>query len=197
MDHTDGMLFNHVIPGNSLAYDQNGTGLQPNATTWFRARSSTTSYGTHNVFSGYGTSTSGATPFTASMLGMVQSAGLNARDKGIIPSPLTSDEVKHVMMDTASPVGPQTQSPQTPRQWPGNPSSATDATHTGWSTQYGYGRPDIGAATRMVMDGKIPPTAEVASPHWFAYLDPVPTHSLKVTRKLAPSRVNSCGSAHW
>src|SRR4051794_26006199 len=123
MDHTDGHLFNHVIVGNSLAYDQNGTGLQPNATTWFRARSSTTSYGTHNVFSGYGTSTSGATPFMASMLGMVQSAGLNARDKGIIPSALTPDEVKQVMMDTASAVVPQTQSPHTPRQWPGNPLS--------------------------------------------------------------------------
>src|SRR2546421_1321312 len=133
MDHTDGMLMNHVMPGNSLAYDQNGTGLQPSATTWFRARSSTTSYGTHNIFSGYGTSTSGATPFMASMLGMVQSAGLNARDRGTIPSALTANEVKQVMMNTASAVIPQTQSPHTPRQWPGNPLSATDASHTAWS----------------------------------------------------------------
>jgi hypothetical protein len=197
MDHTDGMLFNHVIPGNSLAFDQNGTGLQPSATTWFRARSSVTSYGTHNVFSGYGTSTSGATPFMASMLAMVQSAGLNARDKGVIPSGLTPDEVKQVMMDTASPVVPQTQSPQTPRQWPGNPLSSTDATHTAWSTQYGYGRPDIGAATKMVMDGKIPPTAQIASPSWFAYVDPVATSTLPVLGALAPSRVHSGGGAHW
>jgi hypothetical protein len=197
MDHTDGMLFNHVIPGNSLAFDQNGTGLQPNATTWFRARSSTTSYGTHNIFSGYGTSTSGATPFMASMLGMVQSAGLNARDKGIIPSPLSPDEVKQVMMDTASPVVPQTQSPQTPRQWPGNPLSMTDATHTAWSTQYGYGRPDIGAATAMVMAGKLPPTAEIDSPNWFTYVDPTATASVPIYGKLAPSRVNSGGSVSW
>jgi hypothetical protein len=197
MDHTDGMLFNHVIPGNSLAYDQNGAGLQPNATTWFRARSSTTSYGTHNIFSGYGTSTSGATPFMASMLGMVQSAGLNAVDKGVIPSPLTPDEVKQVMMDTASPVVPQTQSPQTQRQWPGNPGSVTDATHTSWSTQYGYGRPDIGAATAMVMAGKIPPTAEIDSPNWFTYVDPTATRTIQVTGKLAPSRVHSGGSVSW
>src|SRR5436309_3008475 len=197
MDHTDGMLFNHVIPGNSLAFDQNGTGLQPNATTWFRARSNTTSYGTHNIFSGYGTSTSGATPFMASMLGMVQSAGLNAVDAKVVPSPLTPDEVKQVLMDSSSPVVPQTQSPQTPRQWPGNPDSATNATHTSWSTQYGYGRPDIGAATRMVMEGKIPPTAEIDSPHWFAYVDPVANRYLRVTGKLAPSRVNSGGTAQW
>src|SRR3954447_11114119 len=190
MDHTDGMLFNHVIPGNSLAYDQNGTGLQPSATTYFRSRSSTTSYGTHNVFSGYGTSTSGATPFMASMLGMVQSAGLNARDKGIIPSPLTPDEVKQVMTDTASPVVPQTQSPLTARQWPGNAAS-------NWSTQYGYGRPDIGAATKMVMEGRIPPTAELRSPRWFAYVDPKRTPDLPVAGSLAPSRVNSGGTAHW
>ena len=197
MDHTDGMLFNHVVPGNSLAYDQNGLGLQPSATTWFRARSSTTSYGTHNIFSGYGTSTSGATPFMASMLGMVQSAGLNARDHGIIPSALTPNEVKQVMMDSASPVVPQTQSPQTPRQWPGNPLSNTDATHTSWSTQYGYGRPDIGAATHMVMAGQIPPTADITSPAWYSYVDPQTTPQLAVSGTLAPSRVNSGGSAQW
>jgi hypothetical protein len=197
MDHTDGMLFNHVIPGNSLAFDQNGTGLQPNATTWFRARSNTTSYGTHNIFSGYGTSTSGATPFTASMLGMVQSAGLNAVDAHKIPSPLTPDEVKQVMMDTSSPVIPQTQSPQTARQWPGNPQSTTDASHTNWSTQYGYGRPDIGAATAMVMAGKLPPTAEIDSPKWFDYVDPKATPTLEVTGKLAPSRIHSGGSVRW
>src|SRR4051795_10223139 len=172
MDHTDGMLFNHVIPGNSLTNDQNWIAGNDSLTTWFRARSSVPPYGTHNVFSGYGTSTSGATPFMASMLGMVQSAGLNARDKGVIPSALTPDEVKQVMMNTASAVVPQTQSPHTPRQWPGNPLSNTDESHTNWSTQYGYGRPDIGAATQMVMEGKVPPTAELTSPKWFAYVDP-------------------------
>src|SRR3954447_9263696 len=189
MDHTDGHLFNHVIPGNSLAYDQNWLAGQDQLTTWFRARSSVTSYGTHNIFSGYGTSTSGATPFMASMLAMVASAGLNARDAGVIPSALTPDEIKQVMMNASSPVVPQTQSPQTPRQWPGNPNS-------NWSTQYGYGRPDIGKATAMVMAGKLPPTAELTSPRWFAYVDPKVTPRLAVHGSVAPSRVNSKG-VHW
>src|SRR5207245_1129204 len=73
----------------------------------------------------------------------------------------------------------------------------TDATHTSWSTQYGYGRPDIGAATKMVMDGKIPPTAEISSPSWFAYVDPNASAKLPVYGKLAPSRVNSGGGPHW
>jgi hypothetical protein len=196
MDHTDGMLFNHVIPGNSVTNDQNVTvGADP-ATTWFRARSSVTSYGTHNVFSGEGTSTSGATPWMAAMLGMVQSAGLNAVDAGTIPSPLTPNEVKQVMMNASSAIIPQTQSPHTPRQWPGNPLSNTDASHTNWSTQYGYGRPDIGKATQMVMAGQIPPTADLTSPKWFAYVDPKTTPELPVGGLLAPSRVHSKG-AHW
>src|SRR3954451_10329306 len=197
MDHTDGMLFNHVIPGNSLTNDQNWIAGQDSLTTWFRARSSVTSYGTHNVFSGYGTSTSGATPFMASMLAMVQSAGLNARDAGVLPSGLSPDEVKQVMMNAAAPVIPQTQSPQTQRQWPGNPNSATDAEHTNWSTQYGYGRPDIGKATKLVMEGKVPPTAELTSPKWFAYVDPKEQPTLPVDGALAPSRVNSGGSVKW
>src|SRR4051795_6353419 len=186
MDHTDGHLFNHVIPGNSLTNDQNWIAGQDQLTTWFRARSSVTSYGTHNVFSGYGTSTSGATPFMASMLAMVASAGLNARDKGVIPSALEPDEIKQIMMASSSPVVPQTQSPQTPRQWPGNPNS-------NWSTQYGYGRPDIGKATEMVMAGKLPPTAELTAPKWYAYVDPKTTPKLDVRGLVAPSRINSKG----
>ncbi|HEU4979087.1 MAG TPA: hypothetical protein VFT42_09360, partial [Solirubrobacteraceae bacterium] len=197
MDHTDGMLLNHVIPGNGLDYDQDWLAGNQTLTTWFRARSSVTSYGTHNIFSGEGTSTSSATPWMASLMGMVQAAGLNARDRGIIPSALTPDEVKQVMMDSAAPVIPQTQSPQTLRQWPGNPNSATDADHTNWSTQYGYGRPDIGKATQMVMAGRIPPTAEIDSPRWFSYVDPVHQRYVEVTGKLAPSRVNSGGSVKW
>ena len=196
MDHTDGMLFNHVLVGNSLAKDSDRLAGADQITTWFRARSSVTSYGTHNIFSGYGTSTSGATPFMASMAAMVQSAGLNAADKGTIPSPLEPDEVKQVMMNASSAVIPQTQSPYTPHQWPGNPLSATDATHTNWSTQYGYGRPDIGKATQMVMEGKLPPTAEITSPKWFKYVDPVADPALAVDGALAPSRIHSQG-VHW
>src|SRR5262249_26790134 len=160
LDHTDGMLYEHAIPGNSLTLEPGG-----HTTQWFRARSNVTSYGPHNVFSGEGTSTSGATPFMAGMLAMAQSAALNAREEHMIPQPLTPNQVRQVMMDTASPVIPQTQAPEISGQWPGNPSSATDENHTNWSTQYGYGRPDIGAATALVMSGKMPPTPELASPH--------------------------------
>ncbi|MBV9796956.1 MAG: S8 family serine peptidase [Solirubrobacterales bacterium] len=192
MDHTDGMLFSHVFPGNSLTED-----TSPPATQWFRARSNVTSYGTHSIFSGEENSTSGATPFQAGMLAMVQSAALDARHRGIIPDHLTPDEVKQVLMDTASPVIPQTQAPGVPHQWPGNPGSATDATHTNWSTQYGYGRPDLGAAARLVLAGRVPPTAEIASPSWYQYVDPARQRSLTIAGSLAPSRWRSGGRARW
>jgi hypothetical protein len=191
MDHTDGMFYDHALPGNSLTQYPDGAG-----TRTFRARSNVTSYGTHNVFSGEGNSTSGATPFQAGMLAMVQSAALNARDRGIIPRRLTPNEVRQVMMDTASPVIPQTQSPDVPDQWPGNPDSATDATHTNWSTQYGYGRPNIGASTALIMSGRVPPTAELSSPHWYAYVDPLRRHRLKIRGHVAPSAWHSRG-VHW
>jgi len=192
MDHSDGMLFAHVFPGNSLTEDQPAP-----ATRWFRARSNVTSYGTHSLFSGEENSTSGATPFQAAMLAMVQSAALDARDRGTIPDRLAPDEVKQVLMDTASPVIPQTQAPGVAHQWPGNPGSATNATHTNWSTEYGYGRPDLGAATRLVLSGRVPPTAEIDSPPWYEYVDPVRQHSLTVAGSLAPSRWRSGGSARW
>ncbi len=192
MDHSDGMLFSHVFPGNSLTEDQ-----PPPGTQWFRARSNVTSYGTHSIFSGEENSTSGATPFQAGMLAMVQSAALDARGRGIIPDRLTPDEVKQVVMDTASPVIPQTQAPGVAHQWPGNPGSAIDATHTNWSTQYGYGRPDVGAATHLVLSGRVPPTAEIDSPSWYQYVDLARQRSLNIAGSLAPSRWRSGGGARW
>ncbi len=187
-DHTDGMLYDHALPGNSLTQDPGGS-----ATTTFRQRSNVTSYGTHNVFSGEGNSTSGATPFQAAMLGMVQSAAVRARNQGTIPRLLTPDEVKQTVMDTASPVIPQTQTPSLSGQWPGNPQSRTDADHTNWSTQYGYGRPNIGKATHLILAGRVPPTAQLDSPHWFAYVDPQRQKTLKVRGSVAASAWDSNG----
>lgn len=190
-DHTDGMLYDHVLPGNSLTEDPGGA-----ATKTFRQRSNVTSYGTHSVFSGEGNSTSGATPFQAGMLAMVQSAALKAKAAGTIPRRLTPDEVKQTMMDTASPVVPQTQTPGLTGQWPGNPQSHTNADHTNWSTQYGYGRPNIGAAAHLILAGRVPPTAQLDSPHWYAYVDPERRRTLAIHGSVTPSAWRSKG-VHW
>src|SRR5207248_10691565 len=56
---------------------------------------------------------------------------------------------------------------------------------------------DVGAATRMILEGKIPPTADLTSPRWFQYVDPVRQRTLGVGGSLAPSRFHSGGSATY
>lgn len=189
MDHTDGHLFDDVFPGNGIVEDQGGHAVKS-----FRARSNVTSYGTHALFNASGeATTSGATPFQAAMLAMVQSAALNAVDQNIIPRRLTPNEVKQVLINTASEILPQRDHPDVPNQWPGNPGSKTDATHTAWSTQYGYGRVNIGKATKLIMDGKVPPTADIDSPAWYKYVDPTRDKKLQIKGKVAPSAWGSKG----
>src|SRR5437899_8867353 len=168
-----------------------------------------TCYGTHDDCSGGEYTTSAATPFQAGILAMVQSAALNLRDSGLVAGfdPLTPNQLKQVLMDTAQPIipnglPPQPLGPGAPPgtkqpQWPGNPNSATNATDTNWSTQYGYGRPDVGAATAMVMAGKIPPTADITAPQWYSYVDPTVTPKLEVDGSFARSRFNSGGSVSY
>ncbi|MGK2955253.1 MAG: hypothetical protein ACSLFI_06240 [Solirubrobacterales bacterium] len=191
MDHTDGHLYDQVFPGNSVIQDVEGKDVQS-----FRARSNVTSYGTHAVFSGMETTTSGATPFQAAYLGMVQSAAMNAVDESIYPRTLTPNEVRQVLMNTVSPVIPQVDHPDVPKQWPGNPDSKTDSTHSNWSTQYGYGRVNIGKATKLIMDGRVPPEALITSPGWYEYVDPSREDSLQVKGHVKPSAWGSQG-VNW
>src|SRR5205823_8658076 len=80
MDHTDGMLWDHALPGNSAAMDLTGS-----STTWVRARSNITTYGTHTGGAGGEATTSGATPFQAGIRAMLQSAALNLPGTGLVP----------------------------------------------------------------------------------------------------------------
>ena len=188
MDHTDGHLYEQVFPGNSVIADAGGKEARS-----FRARSNVTSYGTHSIFSGGEKTTSGATPFQAAFLGMVQSAAMDAVDAGRYERTLTPNEVKQVLINTASPVVTQVDHPDVPNQWPGNPGSRTDATHSNWSTKYGYGRPNIGKATKLVMDGRVPPTALIRSPEWYRYVDPSRDESLQIKGSVRPSAWGSQG----
>ena len=83
-DHTDGMRFAHVWPGNSIVSDRSnrsGTSSPGDAKAQtFRSRSSLTSYGPHNLFSvpNDDGSTSTGTPTLAGVAAMVVSAGLDA-----------------------------------------------------------------------------------------------------------------------
>src|SRR5207302_2061715 len=149
-DHTEGMRFAHVWPGNSVVSDQsNRSGrsmpTDPTATT-FRSRSTLTSYGAHSLFSvptGDG-STSTAIPTTAGVAALVASAGYD------VGKPLSANEVFQVTRATASPI----QGTPCPTCFPALAGAE-------WNLQYGYGRPNVWAAMKAVHDGAIPPTADI------------------------------------
>jgi len=124
---------------------------------------------------------------------MVQSAAMNAVDANKYPRTLNPNEVRQVLMNTASPVVPQIDHPTVPKQWPGNPDSKTDDFHSNWSTQYGYGRVNIGKATKLIMDGRVPPEALITSPGWYKYVDPAKDKTLQVKGHVKPSAWGSQG----
>src|SRR5207302_8080278 len=149
-DHTEGMRYPHVWPGNSVVSDEsnrNGESMPGdlNATT-FRSRSTLTSYGAHSLFSvptGDG-STSTAIPTTAGVAALVASAGYD------VGKPLSANEVFQVTRATASPI----------RDTP-CPTCFPALAGADWNLQYGYGRPNVWAAMKAVHDGAIPPTADI------------------------------------
>jgi len=194
-DHTEGMRFAHVWPGNSLVADQSnrqgqnpGPGRsQPNdvTTTTFRSRSTLTSYGAHALFSvpSPDGSTSAGTPTTAGVAALVTSAGLDTVAQHQLASPLDANEVFQVTRATASPIAYT----PCPTCFPGEPGAE-------WNIQYGYGRPNVFSAMKAVHDGEIPPTADIVAPDWYRQIDRALTKTLPITVAAAAKR---SPSYHW
>jgi len=188
-DHTEGMRFAHVWPGNSIVADQtNRQGQNPGpgrslpndvATTTFRSRSTLTSYGAHALFSvpSPDGSTSAGTPTTAGVAALVTSAGIDATAQHQITRPLDANEVFQVARATASPIAYT----PCPTCFPGEPGAE-------WNIQYGYGRPNVFQAMKTVHDGAIPPTADIVAPDWYRQVDPSLTRTVPITLAAAARR---------
>jgi len=162
-DHTDGMLYPHLLPGNSLVREYAAGVAAP---TSFRVRSSITSWGTHAMFSvpTAGGSTSEATPVQAGALALIVSYGRQRATRpsaalGTPGAPLSAGEVTQLMIDSASPV----QDPSL--KWPGKPGYD-------WMLDYGYGRPNVHKALSLIAAGRIPPVPDITSPRWYQMYDP-------------------------
>jgi hypothetical protein len=183
-DHTDGMLFDHVWPGNGLVADR--TNRQSTAlpndrlAQTFRARSTVTSYGPHNLFSvaSKNGSTSASTPGQGGVAALVYSAGVDAVRRGVLSRGLDADEVKQVLRSTVTDIA-TTPVSTAGEMFPAQP---------GFDIQYGYGRPDVHAAMAMVRQGRIPPTADLRTPRWYASVDPTRQRSVRITAGLAARR---------
>jgi hypothetical protein len=195
-DHTDGMFYAHVWPGNSITGDhstRNGSTCPPAQNSsdafcaWvksdntFLSRSSLTSYGPHALFSAPNTdgSTSTGTPTNAGVAALVVSEGRYATDRGEIASPLNADEVKQVVRATALPIS--------------QPCPAAEPCFSGpagasFNIMYGYGRPNLLRAADLIDSGDVPPTASIDSPGWYQEFDPTTASSVHVTADVAARR---------
>ncbi|TMA44227.1 MAG: hypothetical protein E6J83_09155, partial [Deltaproteobacteria bacterium] len=141
-DHTDGMFYPHIWPGNSIVGDQSTRGQQsPSvlANRTYRSRSTLTSFGPHALFSvpNNDGSTSTGTPTQAGVAALVIAAGLDAVQAGRLAGPLSADEVKQVVRSTVSPIDDPT------LPFPGLPGAT-------FNIQYGYGRPNVYRAVQAV-----------------------------------------------
>ena len=187
-DHTEGMRYPHVWPGNSVVSDESNRSGESSpgdlAATTFRSRSTLTSYGAHSLFSvstGDG-STSAAIPTTAGVAALVSSAGQDAAAAHQISEPLDANEILQVTRATASKIEPT----PCPTCFPGLSGAE-------WNIQYGYGRPNVYRADKAVHEGDIPPTADITAPEWYDEVDPTNQSTVSLSAAVAAKRSPSYG----
>jgi hypothetical protein len=153
--------------------------------TYFRG-ANTTQYGGKSSISMEGTTGSENTGKAAGAAALVISA---ARDASPAVQ-LRPDETREILEQTAERVTTgNTQGLGSPD--PGADPSAPSIDQ--WTTHFGWGRVNLGAAVAVAQSGKIPPEAAIDSPDWYA---PVSGNTLGVTG-LARARFASGGSFHW
>ncbi|MGI8608475.1 MAG: S8 family serine peptidase [Candidatus Dormibacteria bacterium] len=198
-DHTDGMFYPHVWPGNSLTGDHSTRGaslqcpsqiptLVPGCDTFYqtnstyRSRSSLTSYGPHSLFSvpNNDGSTSTGTPTNAGVAALVAAEGANAA--GANGGQLNADEIKQVVRATSLYIGTLS-----PAECP-SLTCFQGINGATFNIQYGYGRPNVFKADQAVALGHIPPTADIRTPDWYQPVDPTKQSTVHVTADLAAPR---------
>ncbi len=151
--------------------------------TFFRG-ANTTQYGGKSSIAMEGPTGSVNTSKASGAAALVLSAGL---DHGIALRP---DETRELLEQTAERVlAPNTLGAGVPD--PGaNPALPSDEQ---WTTHFGWGRANVGAAVGDVVKGDIPPEAAIDSPSWYA---PLTGQSAEITG-LARARFATGGQLHW
>ena len=158
----DELSFHHNMPGttdhtvyvHAIVFD----GPSSKASTTYLNFNNCTNFGGNLVLSSPGTGCSSeATGVTAGHAGMIYSAALKA---GLDP-PISAEELRGVLIQTADDLNV--------------PESKTDPTKfpsdDGWDLHFGYGRNNVFESVKAVLDGRIPPEADIFKPSWFANLE--------------------------
>ena len=154
---------NHALYVHAIVFD----GPSAKNSSTFLNFNNCTNYGGNLFLSSPGSGCSSeATGVTSGHAGMIYSAGLKA---GLNP-PLSAEEIRGVLLNTADDIDV--------------PESATDTTKfpsgPGWDLHFGYGRNNVAASVKMVMDQLIPPEADIALPTWFEPIEVTKTPKYKI-----------------
>ena len=138
----------HTVYTHALRYDSDD---REDAQTFF-AYSNCTNHGPRLVLSAPSTScSSGAVGVTSGVAGLMYSAALRA---GVT---LTGNEAYQLMALSVDDVD-FVHEPDDPRYYPSYP---------GWDRYFGYGRINASQVVDKVLDGHIPPEADILEPTWF------------------------------
>ncbi len=147
----------------------------------FMSFSNGTNYGPRLQLSASGTrASSEAAARAAGITGLIYSAALQAN----LDPPLSANEVYQLLTRSVDDVLHNPDG-QWADQYPSRP---------GWDRYFAYGRLNAKMAVDAVLDGGIPPEADIASPTWFSHWDPERTPSLTVTGVVDARR---SGSYTW
>jgi hypothetical protein len=151
--------------------------------SFFRG-ANTTQYGGKSSISMQGPTGSVNTSKASGAAGLVVSAGL---DHGISLRP---DETRELLEQTAERVVAGNTEGAGVADPAANPALPADEQ---WTSHFGWGRADVGAAVGAVLSGDIPPEAAIDSPDWYA---PLTSSSAEITG-LARARFATGGHLHW
>ena len=120
----------------------------------------------------------------AGIAGLVSSAGMVADGGDPIDPPLNGNEVYQVLINSADDV-------HIPESYGPNADTTYWPMREGFDAFSGYGRANARSAVDLVLDGNIPPEADILSPEWFVTLDPEQTPTLTVTGYADARRASS------
>lgn len=169
---------NEITGSAGFNLSQFGVELDSPIQTWFR-QANLTQHGAHAHVCFVGDTGSMATGQAGGGAGLIHSAGI---EKFGWDDKLSSNEVKQVLTLSAEDV------------LPFNTIGAglPDRAQIGWDEHFGYGRADLGAALRMVSEGRVPPEALIQDPPWWHFLDPVKTREVQIRGMARARRASTC-----
>jgi hypothetical protein len=185
--HNFPSAYAHTIVVNSIRDfgAPGGAPVVPNSWLFFNG---CTNFGGNVAVSVPSTSCSSeATGRAAGLAGLLVSAGRDAVDASTLTTPLTANEVRQLLTQTADDIDFETP--------PGTravsfPDTVRYATQPGWDQFTGYGRVNVRSAVARVAAGDIPPEAELDAPDWFAPLYPARDGAFVVRGRAAAARAS-------